>query len=155
MPKMPCPPPCPVHTALVGTVGLCVEMEMGSKTEPHSQGLHCSLSHVLSVLGSWVPPLGSHREPWHPWQVLCRLWETAQPHRQEPRGLGFIPGSEHTESELWFKKIHRPSWILHPRYHGNPGPAQLAPGPVPECWKKPRSWSAIAQLINCLLFSLV
>lgn len=60
---MPCPPPPPVRTALVGTVGLCVEMEMGSKIELHSQDLHCSLSHVLWVLGSWMPPLGSHRTP--------------------------------------------------------------------------------------------
>lgn len=81
MPRMPCPPASPVRMALVGTVRLSVEMEMGSKIEPHSQDLHCSLFHVLWVLGSWIPPLGCHRDPWHPWQVLCRPCETPQPHR--------------------------------------------------------------------------
>lgn len=81
MPRVLWPPHSPVHMALVGTVVLCVEMEMGSKIKPHSQDLHCSLSHVLWVLGSWMPPLGPHRDPWCPWQVVCRLCETAQPHR--------------------------------------------------------------------------
>lgn len=53
----------------------------GSKIELHSQDLHCSLFHVLWVLGSWIPSLGCHRDPWHPWQVVCRPCETAQPHR--------------------------------------------------------------------------
>lgn len=78
---MPRLPPSPVHMALVGTVGLSAEMEMGFKIEPHSQDLHFSLSHVLWVLGSWMPPSGSHKDPWCPWQVVCRLCETARPQR--------------------------------------------------------------------------